>query len=369
MSLTERSDQQLQFSPVALKDIDSELAKLFSSPDDENVRYVRIGTSNLIMICSCSCRGCKQDQLITLLGDVQPGRFFVVCLKEVGNEIEASISARCTRFNEHEHLCSEVVRLVVPKSRIKALPSVIWANTLTGMPAELFWNCSVVDPDLLNLFLPLISRTIIDSAHLEDATSILRSLVAVCNGTSANKLIVVDLQWLRLLGWRDVLSQIFSEIDGENSFADLKSITFRYGAPKQKNSLEFVYLFAGWILSAAQCRSWCMDDGHFKCVRGDGEFFDLTFKGFESNRDHDSIEIEIKPSGGGTISIVPLNNSLTVSLVVDGHTDVRECKLPSASPNELLEKFYLYGREMSGYQEAIGIALNLKALLAGVHKG
>lgn len=358
MSLIGQSEQQLQYNPVAIGDIDSTLFSMFSSPDDPDVRYVRIGSTNLIMVCSCSCSGCQQASLVNSLSLVRPGRFFVVCLKDGGDEITAQLSARCTKFNEQEHLCSEVIRLEVPKAKVNALPSVIWANTLTGMPTELFWNRISVSSDIIDLFLPHTSRIVVDSSCLDDAAVFLRWLMK--KGKSLSGTVeFVDLQWLRLLGWRDALARFFTASFWDEVFSGLSRIEIFGSSRESEAGIGLPVLFVGQILSSLGCRNWCFEKKAFQCARGDGGSVIVDFIDYFDSPGIEEIGLRLVSKQDKSVTVIVKDNILRVDLVSDGQVDSRECKLERSLPERLLERYYLYGQETTGYPEALLVALEL----------
>ena len=353
MMLADQQIERLSFTAVALSSVKDALARMFASPDQEEVRYLRIGSSNLVMVCACDCKSCEQDQLVNLLSCVQPGRFFVVCLNQGDSEIQAEVSARCLKLATGEHLCSEVVRLTVPAGRIAALPSVIWANSLTGMPAELFWNRSVIDPEILDLFLPLISRIIIDSSRLDEAIPLLQRIIK-------RDIEVVDLEWLRVSEWRRAIAEIFADDLPSvvlDRLCEVRVITSRCAASSEE--LAPGLMIAGWLLASMQCHNLCVANDHFVCKCGNRGYFNLRFVEAEEPANQSIAAISFHGADGDQVSLKCEESQLSAVINVGQGRNVCEFPYQIHSSQQLLERFYVLGEGLQDYRQSLKNALSL----------
>lgn len=240
------------------------------------------------------------------------------------------------------------------------VPFLIWPFLLPDLPLFLIWDC---DPTAETEILPQLqryaSRLIFDSETVDNLQHFSQRLLAYAD---ANKRDLVDLNWTRIGGWRDVLSRIF---DTESRIHDLRSassLTICYNALENRyfhhNQTQAIYLQAwlaaqlGWKHAALS-----MEKGRSEVTYRHGKGvvkITLQPQTFEERAPGSIFSIEVEGAGHHHLLVKRQPNS---NLAVIESSSDETCELPftlnlrgtQLTYSFLKEALYLYGSEHYRY--------------------
>ena len=226
------------YTPAPVGTIGKVLTEVFSSLEGDRQTVVRAAGANFMVAAAGPASLSSLEGILEELAVIHPSRFFVVCLDVEAETISAGVSARCHIFSKGRHVCSEVIRLVAPPDRVDALPGILRANFLPGLPTELFVAESDVSPALLEHLSRLADVAVLDAAHFDGRPDLLRGIAGQTGS-------IIDLQWIGLGPWRDQIRSVFDRSADPALLATLRSIEIEVSGSDGVSLAGL--LLAGWL--------------------------------------------------------------------------------------------------------------------------
>lgn len=247
----------------------------------------RAAGANLLIPLADASRVGALESMVDSIAQAHPARVFLCYPDNKASDFQVVIAARCFARGKNDHVCSEIVRIGVPPSKLGALPSVIRGSVMLSKPTEIFLLDADVPTSTLQLLLPLADSMYLDSGIFEGNFSRLHELSTAS---------MVDLQWVALGAWRDQIKAFFDVPACRSLAFGLETVTITATQPLKveagrslpastidtptDTSTAAQLLLAGWVTS----RLGLTLDG----VRGSDALYSATSKGLGRVGSHSS---------------------------------------------------------------------------------
>ena len=254
-------------SPVALEDVDRELARRLHAIQQPGEKPVlRAHLSNLIIFCKSDERAAQLETEVPAITAVHPARvLLLVCQPGPENQLTATVRVRAHPSGNHHRISSEQVTLRAEGPAVQRLPFAVRGLVLGELPINIWW--AVPEPP------PLSGALLYDLA--ENAQQIIydsigwpepvRGVVAAANwlsqlARSANHhhwRVVSDLNWRRLTDWRRILTQSLDPAMAPGALTSITEVRITHGPHAVVQAWEL----AGWL---AAHLGWRVQTGHMQ---------------------------------------------------------------------------------------------------------
>lgn len=130
---------------------------------------------------------------------------FIQCHPDIPSALNIYVSIEKSQ-SEQGIVCDQVI-LEAGKNELERIPFLILPLLMPDLPIYLFWG---QDPSKENTILPhlqhLATRLVFDSESTEDLYKFSENMLERLKSTSSP---IVDMNWARIGGWREVLSRTF----------------------------------------------------------------------------------------------------------------------------------------------------------------
>lgn len=349
---------QYSYTPTALGKISDTLTSLFADLQGEEATYNRSANCNLIILVANSGKLAALEGLIDSLSMVHPSRFFVA-YTEPGNALaQASISARCHGLSKSEHVCSEVVRLSAGEDNLSAIPSVIRAHMLTGMPTEIFLFDSDVSPSLLRAVAPLADSLFVDSQRFSHKLDSFAQLLPMTKS-------IIDFSWVGLGVWREELKLAMARCGSAGTRPHLRDIVIEYNGAAGPTPGALPLLFAGWIVNRLQAAVLeRLTDGSIRLCGSDGGIIHLGFAGTAAPDGERLTRVHLDLEVAGNSFSVEMLRAKLLETTVKGREVYRATRpFEDESFEGRVRRHFLIGESLANYVGAARIALKLREIL------
>lgn len=276
-------------SPLAVTPVDSvggiehELAKLAVTGVGDGAPVVRARTLNLVVRGDSAQQRDHAVSVLAQLGESHPSRAIIVASMDTSAapRIEARVEVR-HRGVGGRLLCYEQVAIDTYGVSGRHVTTVIEPLLISHLPICLWW---VGDPDfsheVFEELAGLCDRIIVDSQCFTHVGANLAELHACIERAD---LLVTDLNWVRMLSWREVVAQLFSGAGEQACLGEIARVTIGTTGPDMIQPL----LLFGWMASRL---SWTIHSDGVRRAGSAGEgagSIDLRIKTGDAN------ECEIK---------------------------------------------------------------------------
>ncbi|MBX9668293.1 MAG: glucose-6-phosphate dehydrogenase assembly protein OpcA [Candidatus Obscuribacterales bacterium] len=171
--------------------------------------------------------------------------------------LEAWVTARCRMIpgQKDKQICCEQITVRWQGRGTRNLASVVSPLQLVDLPTWLWWQEERPTKEMLGPFFPFVERLLVDTALMDGKPSQMFDLKDVFNRLKDGGLLF-DLNWRRLLPWRQAIARSFSDSSGILGLEDLdliSSVTIGV-AESESKSEEKPYsaqalLLIGWLAS------------------------------------------------------------------------------------------------------------------------
>lgn len=141
-------------------------------------------------------------------------------------QLEAWVTARCRMIpgKKDKQICCEQITVRWQGHGTRNLASVVSPLQLVELPTWLWWRDARPSKELLGPFLPFVDRLIVDSASLDDKLEQIFDLRDVFYRLKDGSALF-DLNWRRLLSWRQAIARSFEDSFGILSLEELDLIS------------------------------------------------------------------------------------------------------------------------------------------------
>lgn len=215
---------------VDINKIEKELFSLWqeaSKDSDGQPSVTRACSMNLILFSTDDDAELNAGRLLDEITVRHPSRAILAIAHEGKEEsLEAWVTARChiSQGKKNQQICCEQITVRYQGEGTKPLSSVVLPLTLGDMPTNMWWQPHEVDPEMLAPFMDYVDRLIVDSACTDDSPSRLVKMQKLITELPRG-VVLLDLNWRRLLCWRQSIARFFNEERGDLTVEDLDMIT------------------------------------------------------------------------------------------------------------------------------------------------
>jgi glucose-6-phosphate dehydrogenase assembly protein OpcA len=261
--MTQASDQAAQeflsgkLASVNVAKIEKELAQFWKeaahgSADADTAPVLRACSFNLILITDEDDAETKCSDLLDEIEEHHPCRSILAVYRpqRPQHQLSAWVSARCHTASRSKQICSEQVTVCCDNGKPDELASVVLPLVLPDLPVFMWWRQSRIDWRELEPLHGSANKFIFDSGRQPFAANIFIDawkLVA----ENRDNLIVADLNWRRMQGWRRAIADSF---DGFPLPVDFLNRIQRVALTISGKTAPFnrALLLAGWLASRLQ---------------------------------------------------------------------------------------------------------------------
>lgn len=361
---------------IGLDKISSELERIYDSNEVVGVR-VRPGSGGNILIPVLISGNAQLDtqinteinNLVNLLQEIRPARIFILKIRSAVFEATAAVNALCNKLNEEEYVCSERIEINAPVHALRSVLSVLRVNFLPGQGSTVVAFDGGVPREWFEQLVQICDELVIDTEKFAHRTELFSFLVNV-------KSTVVDIRWLALSTWREVIRTVFGSVELRSRLSELENIDIKIsgaGAPPLLWGIDTI-LMAGWLIDRLGLDI-IRSDGKAITLRPaskqygsrgkDSQAASLTMRFYRGVTD-DSARITSISFCIGSDIVVALTAGpgakLVEATIKRGAAVISRYSHPRGADGavELLQHFYLVGESIANYKRALRIAMGLR---------
>jgi len=265
------------------------------------------------------------------------------------NYIKVNVSIEIPNKSTDNIACDKI-ELEVSANHLNRVPYIVLPHLLPDLPIYLLWG---EDPTEEKIVLPSLrryaSRLLYNASCTDNLQLFAQRMLAMIK--SENPLELMDISWLMLRGWRQVIAQIFDSDDKRENLRLCTQVTLLYSSSQANCSdtekIQATYL-AAWL---ADRMSWQFlrhvatpYETVFVFFNGKNEC-QVIVKGI-TNTEYDSgrvYQVDIQRENLFAVSISPCETLLKVCV----HLTLQDtCELPYTLPLTSLKVGPVYIREM-----------------------
>jgi glucose-6-phosphate dehydrogenase assembly protein OpcA len=237
--------------PVQIGKIDQELKRLWREGE---AAMTRASLMNLAIYSEEPGSLEKNTKLAAEITENHACRAIVIeadCRSEK-NRVEAWISAHC-HINKAggKQVCSEQISFLLEGPCTRLLPNIVFSHLDSDLPFYLWWQGELHDPMDAQLW-EWVDRFIYDSHGWKDFPAQM-ALVETAQREAKQRLVLCDLNWMRLDNLRFALAQFFDHPASHHRLAKISKVLVDFAPEFRSTAL----LFVGWL--AAQL-DWKIDE-------------------------------------------------------------------------------------------------------------
>ena len=242
--------------PVEVGQIHRELKKLW---DASGGVMTRASLINLAVYSEAPDSLGKNTALISQVTENHACRAIVIAADPSAREsgVEAWISAHChvSRAGSKQ-ICSEQLSFFLKGTQCGLLPNIVFAQLDSDLPLYLWWQENFqapIDPQLW----AWVDRVIYDSQtwrHFDEQMK----LVETAQEEARQRIVLCDLNWVRLVHLRIALAQFFDHPATHHHLAEIKTLEIAHAPGFRSTALLLVGWLAGqldWEATAGSGRS------------------------------------------------------------------------------------------------------------------
>jgi glucose-6-phosphate dehydrogenase assembly protein OpcA len=241
---------------VDVASIERELVRLLKLPENlsgNGQPASRTAVLNLVAYASDRASMEQISATLATLADHHPSRTIVALVDEEAAvaDIEASVRVSCKHVGTAGlSVCVEQIVLEAKPAATRRLPNAILPLLLADLPVVLWWpgEPPLRDPILYDMLEPAY-RFVVDTsqgAHLERYLGGLNNL----RHRPGLRFDMVDLNWERLLPWRELIAQFWDVPGWRNALKGLDRVEIDLARPPGgRSNRSQALLIAGWLTS------------------------------------------------------------------------------------------------------------------------
>ncbi|MGI8432108.1 MAG: glucose-6-phosphate dehydrogenase assembly protein OpcA [Chthoniobacterales bacterium] len=227
--------------PVEIGQIDRELKKLWDQSGSEMTRASLI---NLAVYSEAPDSLGKNTALISEITEDHACRAIVIAAdpSASGSSVEAWVSAHChvSRAGSKQ-MCSEQLSFSFQGESAALLPNIVFAQLDSDLPLTFWWQGEFRAPMDSQLW-AWVDRVIYDSQEWSDFRAQM-NLVEAAQEEARQRMVLCDLNWVRLVYVRIALAQFFDHPITHRHLAELASVEITHAPGFRSTAL----LLAGWL--------------------------------------------------------------------------------------------------------------------------
>jgi glucose-6-phosphate dehydrogenase assembly protein OpcA len=227
--------------PVEIGQIGRELKKLWAAGDSVMTRASLI---NLAVYSEAPDSLGRNTRIISQITENHACRAIVIAADPAAkaSRVEAWISAHChvSRAGSKQ-ICSEQLSFFLQGKQCGLLPNIVFAQLDSDLPLYLWWQEEFrvpIDPQLW----AWVDRVIYDSQTWRDFAEQMR-LVETAQRQARQRIVLCDLNWVRLVYLRIALAQFFDHPATYHHLAEINALEIEHAPGFRSTAL----LLAGWL--------------------------------------------------------------------------------------------------------------------------
>lgn len=335
-------------SSVSVEGIAKELVRLHGELSKNDVNFAMTSTQNTILVGGGRLGAKHFDRLLSELCEVCPSRFFVIELTDKVQSIEVDASAVCHKVGS-EGICSEIIKVKLPPNSYGKIASIVRSNLVSGRATEIFFLDDEAVHQLGSSLGPLGEGAYFDSSDFEYGLTTVSHIKDL-------RLRLVDLEWLRLSGWRDFIRSGFERAALRTVLNDLTEIVVKGCRAKPKRSVA-LDLMAGWIVSRLGLSVVVVDENELSLI--DSRKKPIVLRMYEESA-HNNDDVEEVSFFGENGTVVTFHKGDNFEIRTSGLPKVNVHRvIDSSQSTELLRRYFLIGESVANYERSLRIALKI----------
>lgn len=232
-------------------------AEQTADAQSENQRAVmRACTLNLVVIAYDDHTADRAVNAIAEFTSRHPCRAIVTIVDAEAekDELSAYVSAHChLPVAGAKQVCCEQISVIARGQTVHEVPGTVLPLLIGDLPVVLWWRHGLPqDSAIFERLLGASDHLIFDSATGQD----LGVTFATANALHANWKFgfVIDLNWLRLTGWREMISQFFELPDLAESVRGITHVILAMARTTEELELSQPALLIGWLAAQLNWR-------------------------------------------------------------------------------------------------------------------
>lgn len=345
------------YIPTTPATIGAALTDVFTELRRDDQEFSRSANTNVIIAVSSRGALDRVDAAVDALSLVHPSRFFVVFVDDELPDVVTEISARCHGLSKSSHVCSEVVRIGTPRSKLWTVPSIIRGNFMVGTAAELYLFDAAVSRELLDSLAPLVDSILFDSGDFSDRVDMVAEAARYCGN-------LIDVQWIGLGPWRDEIKTAFSKQPVRELLRGLDDVTVRAAGGTRETPPFVALLLGGWIVERLGLTQVC---GRHGALRGRlplarNREVRLSFESLPAPEARvEEVRFAGTLPGGGVGSVRVIHGAGGLETIIEAERAYRSLRpIEEESREGLIRRFFLIGESTANYNAALRAALHIR---------
>lgn len=313
---------------VEVEKIERELKTLWNfagKEGDGEPTVTRACSMNIVLFIPATDMEFKASDVLDEITLKHPCRAILAMSRESEVEkLEAWVSARCHPVSgkKEKQICCEQIIVRWLGGGVEELASVVMPLVIHDLPVVMWWRVPTLRRDYVERFVDGIDRLIVDSLLETDTLEFYRDLRSTVSDYR-KELVVADLNWRRLLPWRQSIAWSFEALHGgvESSMLKaIKDVTIKYAVKPSAKAEPADHLnqslhCIGWLASRLKwtpTASKSIDESQFE-VR------------FDADGKKVSVNVQRTPC-----EITTEGNIVSIEVGLEDGTTINACQQPGA---------------------------------------
>ncbi|MFQ5798863.1 MAG: glucose-6-phosphate dehydrogenase assembly protein OpcA [Bacteroidota bacterium] len=258
---------------VDVSSIDRELSTLWKSAadaveGDTASAVMRACTANVIMYTEDEDAAERYPSMVQEITVERPARVILVIgdPSSLESSLDAWISAHChVPVPGGKQVCSEQITLLAHGEGVRAVPNLVLSLLVPDEPVILRLDGNILNrKEIFQRPLRVTDHLVFDSAHFEKPAEDLAELWELMRKSrerpSVRPVSFGDLNWSRLLDWRELTAEFFDSPSSREYISRIISIhvTYEDAASSKASGLTQAMLYVGWLAARL---GWKIDSG------------------------------------------------------------------------------------------------------------
>jgi glucose-6-phosphate dehydrogenase assembly protein OpcA len=316
---------------IQLVDIEAELTRLWESRQEKD--HIKACLCTLVVYIPDQDHALFLKKMVHSFIEKFPCRIIFIqgLPANEDNSLRVSVSNAIVGVGKVSITCDQI-SIDVGKKQVHRVPFIVLPHLVADLPIYFLWGQDpTTEKDILPKLQKYATRLIFDTSGVADLKAFSQRMQVLLD--SQHNLGFMDMNWARIHGWRQVLSQVFDTQDKSLQLRYSKTIQINYNGRTEgcfkQSEMQVMYL-VGWLAAQMQ---WKLVDskqnGNQRCLSyNNGKNKLVITLSPQSKADLPSgeiLEVEIVGGDEKMYSFLPVCNLPKV--VVHISTD-EKCELP-----------------------------------------